>query len=76
MPRGVATDKQLALMANVLDAYCGEHGITELESREELGAVILSLFDRGERTENALTEALLEYVRRYGMFPAGPTESA
>jgi len=58
MPRGVASNKQLAMMTRVLDAFCVAHGITDPKAREEIGAVLLAIFNEGLRTEEELTTAL------------------
>lgn len=61
MPRGVATAKQLAMMAKVLDASCAAHNVNDAVQREHAAAVILSLFNRGLRDEEAL---LAEMIRQ------------
>ena len=60
MPRGVATAKQLAMMARVLDAYCQTYGVTDPILREDAATVILDLFNTGSRDEDALLAKIIE----------------
>jgi hypothetical protein len=67
VPRGVATAKQLAMMARVLETYCERFGVPSSDAvRDELGLEILTLFDRGFRDEETL---LAELIRRQSQFP-------
>jgi hypothetical protein len=61
MPRGVASAKQLAMMAKVLDSYCHTHGVTDASQREDVATLILELFNHGFRDEEVL---LTELMRR------------
>jgi hypothetical protein len=45
MPRGVASAKQLAAMTKVLDEFCSDRMITDANVREDLGSILLRLFD-------------------------------
>ena len=66
MPRGIATSKQLAMMARVLETYSERFGIPNSDAlRDELGLEILTLFDRGFRDEETL---LAELIRRQSRF--------
>jgi len=58
VPRGVASAKQLAMMARVLDTYCGTYHVTDSIQREDAAAVILELFNLGSRDEEALLAEL------------------
>jgi hypothetical protein len=60
MPRGVATAKQLAMMAKVLDVYCETHNVTDPGLREDAAALILELFNMGSRDEEALLAELIK----------------
>jgi hypothetical protein len=66
MPRGVASAKQLAMMARVVDIYCEEHNVTDAEQREDVAMLILELFNLGSRTE----AALLAEIRKRSPKPA------
>lgn len=59
VPRGVATAKQLALMARVLDRYCRMFHITNEVERDNAAASILGLFDKGFSEEETLLAELL-----------------
>lgn len=61
MPRGVASAKQLAMMARVLDTYCETYNITDPVHRDGTAALILELFNLNFREEDAL---LAELKRR------------
>jgi hypothetical protein len=61
MPRGVATAKQLAMMARVLNAYSGTYNVADPVDREEVAGLILELFNLGFREEEPL---LAELIRR------------
>lgn len=58
MPYGVASPKQVELMARVLAAYCEQHTIPVGPEREALAERILAAFNLGHRTEDELTAAL------------------
>lgn len=58
MPRGIATAKQLAMIKGVLDAHCEKHAVLNDVDREELACLLLTLFDGGARTTEALSAAL------------------
>jgi hypothetical protein len=58
MPRGVASTKQLAMMARVLDIYCRTYNVTDPDLREDAASLILELFDLGSRDEEALLAEL------------------
>jgi hypothetical protein len=63
VPRGVATAKQLAMMARVLEACCKHRAMPDdPEARDFLALEILSLFDHGFREEDAL---LAEMIKRH-----------
>jgi len=58
----MASAKQLAMMARVLEAYCKHISIPEgAVEREQLALEILVLFDNGFREEDVL---LAELIRR------------
>ena len=59
VPRGVASAKQLAMMARVLDTYCQTHNITDPVHREDVAGLTLELFNLGFREEEALLAELL-----------------
>lgn len=62
MPRGVASSRQLAMMARVLKAYCERFSIPDTPTiRDNLAEELLVLFDHGFRHEEAL---LAELIRR------------
>jgi hypothetical protein len=60
VPRGVASAKQLAMMARVLDAYSGTLKVTDPFVREEVATLILELFNLGFRDEEALLSELIK----------------
>jgi hypothetical protein len=64
MPRGIASAKQLSMMAKLLDAYCEKHAISNDVDRNDLAALLLTLFDSGARTEEALSVALEHQMSR------------
>jgi hypothetical protein len=57
VPRGVARDKQLVLMARALDSYCRMYGIDDPVERD-VAAPILKLFDGGFQDEATLLAEL------------------
>ena len=61
MPRGVATAKQLAMMARVLDAYCKMYNVSDPVDRDDAAARILELFNVGFREGEPL---FAELIRR------------
>jgi hypothetical protein len=58
VPRGVASAKQLATMQRVLEAYCEAYGVTDKDRRDEAASIIMDLFARGTRDEEALLAEL------------------
>ena len=61
MPRGVASSKQLAMMARVMAAYCERFAIpADAAERDGLASNILFLFDQGKRDEDALLAGLIK----------------
>jgi hypothetical protein len=46
------------MMSRVLDAYCAEYAIDDPITRDEIGALLIKLFDSGVRTEEELATAL------------------
>ena len=63
MPRGMASSKQLAMMTEVLDAYCAQHHINDPIEKDKLATRLLGLFDRGARTRGELAEALARVAK-------------
>lgn len=66
MPRGIASAKQLAMMARVLVAYC-EHFVipNNDEERDFVALEILALFDEGIRDETALLDEMIKRRAHY-----------
>lgn len=64
MPRGISNAKQLAMMSSVLEDFCSSRGIVDAGARDELGLLILEMFDKGARTAGELTAALERHHRR------------
>ncbi|HSH93520.1 MAG TPA: hypothetical protein VK968_05200 [Roseimicrobium sp.] len=60
MPRGVATAKQLAMMARVLNTYCETYRVIDPIQREDTAALILELFNLGFREEEPLRAELIK----------------
>jgi hypothetical protein len=58
MANGIHDAAELAMMAGVLDRYCQALEITNPIEREALASRILSLFEAGAQTGEALTSAL------------------
>lgn len=65
MPRGIASSNQLSIMNKVLAAYCETYRVGNEEDREDAAALILQLFDRGLRDEEALLAALVQHRDRH-----------
>ena len=63
MPHGIASAKQLAMMARVLDRYCETYGITDPLQRDDTAALILELFNLGSRDEDAILAELKKRLR-------------
>jgi hypothetical protein len=61
MPRGVASAKQLAMMAKVLDAYCKMYNVSDPVDRDDVAALIMELFNLGFREGEPL---FAELIRR------------
>ena len=60
MPRGIATPNDLDVLTTELDAYCAEHGVPEGAAREQIGRLVLDLFNSGYRTADEIKAALAE----------------
>ena len=58
VPRGVASAKQLATMQRVLEVYCETYGVTDKDPRDEAASIIMDLFARGIRDEEAMLAEL------------------
>jgi hypothetical protein len=58
VPRGIARAKQLSTMQRVLEAYCDAYGVADKDRRDEAASIIMNLFARGIRDEEALLAAL------------------
>jgi hypothetical protein len=65
MPYGVASPKQLRMMSKVLDEYCSAHGIKDAEESEDIGLVILDLFNTGHRTADEIRAGLEKRQRQW-----------
>lgn len=58
--QGIASTKQLAMMARVLEAYCERFAVPHDETeRDQLGLEVLALFDRGFRDEESIVAELI-----------------
>ena len=66
VPRGVANSKQLAMMTKVLDDYCAAHRIDDPAVHQDMGALLLRLFDRGARSREELAAALEDHFKKTG----------
>jgi len=58
LPTGIASSKQLKTLTKELDDYCAAHGISEGPDRDEIGRLVLYLFNSGHRTAEEIKLAL------------------
>jgi hypothetical protein len=54
----IAEPEQLTILAKVLDDYCLEHGITDASGREQIGRVVMWLFNCGASSAEELKAGL------------------
>jgi hypothetical protein len=57
-----ATPPELAMIAQVQDAYCVAFGIEDRARREKLGRLLLQCLKGGARTIDELTDALDDQI--------------
>jgi len=63
MPHLVATPQQLAMIAQVLDAYSAAFALDDDPAkRERLGCLLLQCLEAGARTVDELADALDEHI--------------
>ena len=56
----VANPNDLKALTTELDAYCSEHGTPEGAARDQIGRLVLDLFNSGCRTADEIKVALAE----------------
>lgn len=62
MANVVATPQQLAVMAQVLDAYCMAFSVYDREERERIGLLLLQFLERGKNSVEELSKALEDHI--------------
>ena len=62
MANVVATPQQLAVMAQVLDAYCMAFSVYDREGRERIGLLLLQFLERGKNSVEDLSKALEDHI--------------
>lgn len=60
MTIGAIEPRELKFLTKVLDAYCRDNAITDEIEREDCGAVLISLFSRGNTDPEQLRRSLDE----------------
>lgn len=63
-PHLVATPQQLAMIAQVLDAYSQAFALDDPAKRERLGSLLLQSLEQGARTVDDLADALDEHIEK------------
>lgn len=58
----IVTPRQLAVVAQVLDAYCIAFAVSDVEARERIGALLLQMLKRGKTNLEDLSSALEEHI--------------
>jgi hypothetical protein len=58
----VATPHQLAVVTQVLDAYCIAFAVSDVEARERIAALLLQFLERGKTSIDDLSSALEEHI--------------
>lgn len=64
MPHLVATPQQLAMIAQVMDAYGTAFALDDPAKRERLGSLLLQCVKAGARTVDELADALDEEIEK------------
>jgi hypothetical protein len=60
----VATPQELAMVAQVLDAYCIAFAVEDANERERTGRLLLRLLEGGRSTVEDLSGALEEHIAK------------
>ena len=58
MPRSSVTSEEFAMIDRVLHAYCKANGVADPVEKNDMAAILLTLFQMGCRTEKSLTAKL------------------
>jgi hypothetical protein len=61
-PHLVATPQQLAMIAQVMDAYSTAFALDDPAKRERIGSLLLECLEAGARTVDELADALDEHI--------------
>ncbi len=63
---GIANPEELVILRGAVDEFCGARGIVDLTRREDVAAVVLSLYSNGARTLEAIQAGLQTSVALQG----------
>ena len=63
-PNVVVAPQQLAMMAQVMEAYCVAFALEDPARREKLGRLLQQCLEEGARTTDELADALDQHIGR------------